>query len=129
MIAEPARAGAPQPKTNKLAVWSLILGILGLIFCVVGGVFAIPGLICGIIGMKRVRNSGGGEKGQGLAIAGTALSAVGLVVFPIVALMTAIAVPNFVKARDVSMKNSCIVNLKSLDSAKAVWALEKRKPE
>jgi competence protein ComGC len=129
MNAEPILPSVPQPKTNKLALSSLILGILGLIFCVVGGVFAIPGLICGIIGMKRVKNSGGAEKGHGLAVAGTVLSAVGLVVFPVFALLAAIAVPNFVKARDVAQRNGCVANLRTLDGAKATWALENRKME
>lgn len=129
MNAESSFSNAPQPKTNKLAVSSLVLGILGLVLCVVGIVFAIPGLICGIMGMKRVKRSGGTEKGFGLAVAGTALSGAALVIFPVVGLLAAIAVPNFVKARDAAQRNQCVANLRTMDGAKATWALENRKME
>lgn len=43
-------------------------------------------------------------------------------------LLAAIAVPNFVKARETAQKNACINNLRMIDSAKNQWALEKSKP-
>jgi hypothetical protein len=43
------------------------------------------------------------------------------------ALLAAIAVPNFVKARGVSQKNACNNNLRMIDAAKQQWALEKNK--
>jgi hypothetical protein len=46
-----------------------------------------------------------------------------------VGLLAGIAVPNFVKARDVSQKNVCINNLRMIDAAKAQWALEKNKSQ
>ena len=129
MNAENIAASMSQPKTNKLAISSLVLGILGLVLCVIGILFAIPGLICGIMGMKRVKNSGGMEKGHGLAVVGTVLSAIALVIFPIVGLMAAVAVPNFVKARDTALRNGCVANLRTIDGAKATWALENRKAD
>jgi competence protein ComGC len=129
MSIENTPPGIPAPKTNKLAVTSLVLGILSLVLCVVGFVFAIPGLICGIMGLSRVKKSGGFEKGQGLAITGAVLSGVALVLTPIIGLLAAIAVPNFIKARDASMHNACIANLRIIDSAKATWALENKKTE
>jgi hypothetical protein len=44
-----------------------------------------------------------------------------------VAALSAIAVPNFVKARTTSQKNGCINNLRMIDAAKAQWALENKK--
>ena len=41
--------------------------------------------------------------------------------------MSAIAIPNFIKARTVSQKNACINNLRQIDAAKQEWALEKSK--
>ncbi len=41
--------------------------------------------------------------------------------------MSAIAIPNFVKARTVSQQNACINNLRQIDAAKQQWALEKGK--
>jgi competence protein ComGC len=42
-------------------------------------------------------------------------------------LLAAIAVPNFIKARDTAQKNRCINNLRQIDAAKQQWALEKNK--
>lgn len=114
-------------KTSKLAISSVVLGILALIFCVVGIVFAVPGLICGLMGISRVKKSGGLEKGHGLALTGTIMSGAALVMFPVVALLAAIAVPNFIKAREASMRSACVANLRMMDGAKATWALENKK--
>ena len=42
-------------------------------------------------------------------------------------MLSAIAIPNFVKARTTSQANACINNLRQLDAAKQEWALEKGK--
>jgi hypothetical protein len=39
----------------------------------------------------------------------------------------AIAVPNFIKARETSRKNSCVANLKQIDCAKEQWAMDNGK--
>jgi hypothetical protein len=39
----------------------------------------------------------------------------------------AIAIPNFVKARDTAQMNACINNLRQIDAAKNEWALENNK--
>jgi hypothetical protein len=44
-----------------------------------------------------------------------------------VAMLSAIAIPNFVKARSVAQKNACINNLRQIDAAKQQWALENKK--
>ena len=50
-----------------------------------------------------------------------------MIVVAIIALLAAIAIPNFVKARTASQKSACIANLKQIDGAKATWALEQKK--
>src|ERR1051326_2319617 len=50
-----------------------------------------------------------------------------MIVVAIIGLLAAIAIPNFVKARTASQKNSCIANLKQIDGAKATWAMENKK--
>jgi len=44
-----------------------------------------------------------------------------------IAMISAIAIPNFVKARQTSQKNACINNLRMIDAAKQQWALENKK--
>jgi hypothetical protein len=43
------------------------------------------------------------------------------------AMLSAIAIPNFVKARTTAQQNQCINNLRQLEAAKNEWALEKHK--
>ena len=50
-----------------------------------------------------------------------------MIVVAIIALLAAIAIPNFVKARSASQKSACIANMKQLNGAKATWALEQKK--
>ena len=50
-----------------------------------------------------------------------------MIVVAIIGLLAAIAIPNFVKARENAQRNACIANLKQIDGAKATWALEMKK--
>ena len=59
------------PKTSRLAIASLVLGILG--FC---GVTAIVGMILGIVARVQIGRSGGRLQGKGMALAGIILSVV-----------------------------------------------------
>ena len=44
-----------------------------------------------------------------------------------VGMLSAIAIPNFIKARETAQRNACINNLRQIDAAKQQWALEKGK--
>jgi hypothetical protein len=122
----PATGNPPQPKNSALAIWSLVLGILSLTCFSIFS--AIPGVICGHKALSKIKQSGGALTGQGLAIAGLVTGYLGIlwaVIF--IPMMLAIAIPNFVKARDVAMENACINNLRMIDGAKQQWALENGK--
>lgn len=60
-------------------------------------------------------------------MAGFIMGYVSLALVPILAMLTAIAVPNFVQARSTAQRNVCIANLKQIDGAKEQWALENKK--
>ncbi len=47
-----------------------------------------------------------------------------MIVVAIIGLLAAIAIPSFVKARNVSRTNACINNLRLIDAGKEQWALE-----
>jgi prepilin-type N-terminal cleavage/methylation domain-containing protein len=51
-----------------------------------------------------------------------------MIVVAIIGLLAAIAIPNFVKARQTAQTNACINNLRIIDAAKQQWALEQGKP-
>jgi prepilin-type N-terminal cleavage/methylation domain-containing protein len=48
-----------------------------------------------------------------------------MIVVAIIGLLAAIAIPNFVRARQTSQTNACINNLRIVDAAKQQWGLEK----
>lgn len=50
-----------------------------------------------------------------------------MIVVAIIGLLAAIAIPNFVKARETSQKNACLNNLRQIDGAVDQWALEQKK--
>jgi prepilin-type N-terminal cleavage/methylation domain-containing protein len=47
-----------------------------------------------------------------------------MIVVAIIGLLAAIAIPNFVRARQTSQTNACINNLRQIDGATQQWALE-----
>ena len=47
-----------------------------------------------------------------------------MIVVAIIGLLAAIAVPNFVRARETSQVNSCTANLKQIEAAISAWGLE-----
>ena len=130
MAFEPAAPSIPAIKTSRLAIWSLVLSLLGIVLLVVciGPLFAIAGVICGHMAYSRIKRSGGVLTGDGLAlgglITGYACIALSAVMIP---LLTAIAIPNFVKARQTAQMTGCINNLRQIDGAKQVWALQNKK--
>lgn len=50
-----------------------------------------------------------------------------MIVVAIIGLLAAIAIPNFVKARETAQKNACINNMRQIESAKDQWAIENKK--
>jgi len=47
-----------------------------------------------------------------------------MIVVAIIGLLAAIAIPNFVKSREIAQSKTCINNLRQIDAAKQQWALE-----
>ena len=52
-----------------------------------------------------------------------------MIVVAIIGLLAAVAIPNLVKARRGAQTQACINNLKAIEGAKAMWALEMRKSD
>ncbi len=52
-----------------------------------------------------------------------------MIVVLIIGILMAIAVPNFIRARENSRKSTCIANLKQIDSAKEQWAMDNKKAD
>ena len=119
----------PRAKTSGLATSSLVLGILAIVLCFVGPLFAIPAVICGHVAHSRIKKSGGLLGGKGLATGGLITGYLSFAMIPVVGLLAAIAIPNFVKARQVSQANLCINHMRQIDSAVQQWSLENGKKD
>ena len=52
-----------------------------------------------------------------------------VIILSILALVAFVAVPNFIRARTTPAMNSCINNLRQIDAAKQMWALENNKAD
>lgn len=50
-----------------------------------------------------------------------------MIVVLIIAVLLAIAIPNFMKARDTSRAKACVANLRQIDTAKMQWAMDNKK--
>ena len=95
----------PVHRTNSWCAWGFGIGIAAFmlsIFCGLGLLLSIPGLIVCIIGLSQV-NRFPDQSGKGLAIAGVVLSILGL----LVSLgFLAWAIPMAMKARDAAFLQS-----------------------
>src|SRR5438094_8204812 len=49
-----------------------------------------------------------------------------MIVVLIIGILLAVAVPNFIKARETSRSKSCVANLKQIESAKEQWCMDQR---
>ncbi len=111
---KPATGGYPASgqaqKTSGMAIASLICGIF---FCI--PLTSILALIFGIIGINQTK--GGRAKGHGIAIAGTVLGGVGLVLIPFMALMISILLPSLNKARETANRAKCASNMHQIGLA------------
>ena len=50
-----------------------------------------------------------------------------MIVVAIIGLLAAIAIPSFVRAREKAQQTACVGNLKTMEGAKATWALENKR--
>ena len=108
--------GAAPPKTSGLAVTSLVLGILGVVSC---GLTALVGLVLGVVALSRIKHSNGQLEGRGIAVAGTILSTVFLLMIPI---PVAMLLPALAKAKQKASGIQCMNNVKQLNLGLIMYA-------
>ena len=81
----PGLSPAVVPRTNQLAVASMVCGICQVFFWFVAGV---PAIVLGHVARRQIRQTG--EAGGGMAIAGLIMGYIGVLV-PLIALIAAVA--------------------------------------
>lgn len=76
-----------QTPNQTLPVISLILGIVGVVFCCYGFPFGVAALVTGFLGFNNVNKDPMNYGGRGLAIAGMIMGAISLFVMVIFVLI------------------------------------------
>ncbi len=105
-----------QKKTLGMAVASLILGL----FFIIPFINLLTGLVAitlGVIALVKISNNQDTLKGKGLAITGISLGALGVLMIPVLGMLAAIAIPNFLMARINAYDAGARSNIKMLSSA------------
>ncbi len=80
-------AGYAAPRTDGLAIASLIVGILSLLCC--GIILGPAAAIMGFISRNRIAQSGGAIGGGGMAMAGLILGVVGFLLWIVIVIVEA----------------------------------------
>ena len=129
---------ATTQRTDDLALWSLILGLLGLLLAAPLMSFfgwlavlaiiplgAIPAVLCGQVARVRMARQASRGGREGIALTGMVLGYVqiGYLAF-VLPLMVAGGLPNWARSREISRLNACRNNLRMLQAAKDQAAIE-----
>jgi len=107
---------AAEAKTSGLAIAALVLGILSLFTFFLT---FLPAVICGVIALVKVSNSGGALKGKGFAITGMALPVASI---PVYAMLLAILMPALGTVKEMAQRVVCGTNLQQIGSSMSIYA-------
>jgi hypothetical protein len=102
-----------------MAVFSLVLGILGLPTFGICGLGALIGMILGIVALGRANKAPAVYGGKGLAIGGIVTNALSLALIPILA---AIAIPSLLRARVSANESTAIGDMRTVISGEQTYA-------
>ena len=105
-----------------LAITSLVLGILSTATCLVF-LTGIPALITGIMALNRARRQPAEYGGRGLAIAGIALGAAGIMLTFVAA---GLLLPALAQAKSKAQSINCINNLKQIGLAARMYSSDSK---
>lgn len=111
---------APAPRTAPIAIWSLVLSVLGII--PLGLLASIPAVICGHLALPRIRKSAGALGGHGLAVAGLVIGYIGLALQLLV--LPALLLPAVSQARAKAQQAHDMNNLRQIGVACYARAIE-----
>jgi hypothetical protein len=115
----------PIGRAAPAAVWSLVLGLLGIIMCCAAPVFGLPAVICGHIAQNRISRSRGTITGGGMATAGLIMGYLEVVFSALLLPMyLSIGVPAFVRVRAHAAEAVCATNLQRIAAAKEAYVYD-----
>ena len=109
-------AGESAGSSHGFAVTSLILGIASLLFSVFT---ALPGLIFGILALRQLNRTGGGQSSRGMAITGIVVSSITSLFFPLV---VSLVYPAIAQIREHKLAKSCMNQQRKIAQALLIYA-------
>ena len=109
-------AAPSRPPRTGMAITALVFGILGVALC---PVFAVAGVILGIVALVRINHRPEEHGGKGMAIAGICCGGAGLLIVP---LMIAILLPSLSRARELAKRAVCSANLRGIGQSCHIYA-------
>lgn len=111
---------ALEPRKG-LAIFGLVLGIIGFFTFGIVGVGAIVGIIVSAMALSRVKSDPWKYGGRGLAIAGLVLNILALVSVVPLGMIAAIAIPNLLAARNAANEGSAIRTMQTISAAQSTY--------
>ena len=115
-----------KKKTLGLAIASLIFGCLFFI-PFLGILFGVTALVLGIIALVSISKNKKTVKGQGLAITGIVLGSIGVIVIPILIVITGVFAPAVLKSSEKARMESAKVALRAIATAYESYYVDNNK--
>ncbi|HUR45295.1 MAG TPA: DUF4190 domain-containing protein [Candidatus Saccharimonadales bacterium] len=130
MTVQPIQNEQPAMKGRRsgLALASFVLGISGLLLCVVGPMLGIAAVISGYKARTEIRNSQGQLVGMRLAGWGIATGYISMVLIFAIIFGTIYVGPKIMVRQQEAARKECLENLELIQGYKEKWALQYNRP-
>jgi type II secretory pathway pseudopilin PulG len=117
MDTTPQSTPGMEPRTDGKAIGSLVCGLLAIpLFWLLVG---IPAIILGHMSRSSIRKSMGRLTGEGIALTGLILGYLSVALLPVVLILAVIAIPSWLRSRQVANESAAIRNLRTITVAEA----------
>jgi hypothetical protein len=115
---------AVPPRSSGMAIASMVLSIIGILTAcfLVGVPLALVGMILGIVAVGQINKRPRELGGKGFAITGIIVGAIGFL--PVGALVIAILLPSFGRARELSNRGYCAANIRGIMQSCNIYAAD-----
>ena len=112
----PMAPGASAVTSGK-AIASLVCGLLFFV-----PMAFIAAIVFGHLALSEIRKSAGRLKGEGMALAGLILGYVWVAGIPMILIIAAIAIPNFLRARTAANESSAVASVRVILTAEVTYS-------
>lgn len=114
----PTEAYSGVPVTDGKAIAALVLGLLTFVVWIFA---AIPAIILGHLSRSDIKKSGGRLKGDGMALTGLVIGYLSIAAVPLILIIAAIAIPNFMRARTAANEASAVGEVRRINRLAAEY--------